>query len=214
MIPFLPKAPANLNIFNPEQEKFVKHFLPCAANSTRVSDNLKMSLIIEALLMNMWTSETLHPGKALTDAVKKGIKARHKKCEYNTKTKEDKKHQAQLVMSAERINLVLEMLEMADEPATSIGGLDGTDDMPESSLESDLSDLDLDITDPNDDTTMTVGHVDRASSPDPTPEASEESLVSERSASPDFEKARAWNDGTRKKKVLKLNTKTKGRRKL
>lgn len=214
MIPFLSRAPANLDVFRPEQDKFVKHFLPYAANSTRVADNLKMSLMVEALLMNMWTAETLHPGKALTDAVKKGIKARTKKCEYNTKTKEDKEHQTLLVMSAERINLILEMLEMPDEPMTSIGGLDGTDEMPLSTLESDLSDLDSDMTDPNDDTTMTLGHVDRSSSPNLTPESSDESSSSRRSVSPDARKVREWDvNGTRKRKVTKLNVTAKGGRK-
>ncbi|TID16558.1 hypothetical protein E2P81_ATG11981 [Venturia nashicola] len=213
MIPFLPRAPANLDVFRPEQDKFVKHFLPCAANSTRVSENLKMSLMIEALLMNMWTAETLQPGKALTDAVKKGVKARSKRCEYSTRTKEDKEHQTLLVMSAERINLILEMLEMPNDPAMSIGGLDGTDESPSSTL-SDLSDLDSDMTDPNDDTTMTLGHVDRSSSTNSTPESSEESVVSKRSVSPDSKKkAREWDaKGARKRKVLNSNVNTRWRR--
>ncbi|KAE9987083.1 hypothetical protein EG328_003865 [Venturia inaequalis] len=215
MIPFLPRAPATLDVFRPEQDKFVKHFLPSAANSTRVTDNLKMSLMIEALLMHMWTAETLHPDKALTDAVTKGIKARTKKCEYNTRTKEDKEHQTLLVMSAERINLILEMLEMPDEHVASIGGLDGTDEMPASTLESELSDLDSDMTDPNEDTTMTLGHVDRSSSSSTsTPESTDESVVSERSVSPDSKKAREWESTNRPKRtVVKLNMKSAGRRK-
>jgi hypothetical protein len=115
MLPFLSKAPANPDIFRPDQKKFIRHFLPNTANSTRVSDNLKMSLIIEALLMNMWNAEQLQPGKALSDAVQKGITARTTKCRYNKKTKEDKEQQIQLQMSAERINLIVDMLDQPDE---------------------------------------------------------------------------------------------------
>ncbi|QDS73007.1 hypothetical protein FKW77_009064 [Venturia effusa] len=188
MLPFLPRAPADLDVFSPKQDKFVKHFLPCAANSIRVSDNLKMSLMVEALLMNMWTAGALHPDKALTEAVKKGIKARTKKCEYNTRTKEDKEHQCQLVMSAERIKLILEMLEMPDESATLIGDLDETDEIPLSTLGSDLTELDSDKLDALEDTIMTLGHVDRSSSPESTPQSGSRD-ESSLSASPDGDKA-------------------------
>lgn len=96
-------------------------------------------------------------------------------------------------MSAERINLILEMLEIPDEPTmSSIGGLDGTDEMPLlSSLESDLSDLNVDMTDPNDDTTMMLGHVDRSSSPNfRFGESDREEEEDDGSVSPDSRKAR------------------------
>jgi hypothetical protein len=141
MLPFLSKTPANPDVFSPDQEKFIRHFLPYTANSTRVSDNLKMSLIIEALLMNMWTANILQPSKALSDAIEKGITARTTKCRYNKKTKEDKDQQTRLQMSGERLNLILDMLTQQNEMNKEheiADGLDGTDDTPLSTLDSDI----------------------------------------------------------------------------
>lgn len=208
MIPFLSKVPADLDVFRPEQEKLVKHFLPFSANSSRVSDNLKMSLIIEALLMNMWTAESLWSGKALSDAVQKGIRARAQKCRYSTKTKEEKEHQKLLSMSGERIELILTTLEMVNEPMKSFGGLDGTDETPLSTLDTDLvddlvkehgdklselSDLDFDMVDPNDDIAIGPEGVlsgSLSSSLVFTPESSAKSPA--RSVSPDCTTEKEW----------------------
>lgn len=91
--------------------------------------------------MNMWSSGRLQPSKALRAAVKAGIEARTKKCKYNNKTKDDKDQQAQLRMSAERINLFLSMIDGEftglEDPAT-IASHDDADETPLSTLNSEL----------------------------------------------------------------------------
>jgi hypothetical protein len=86
-----------------------------------------MSLLTENLLMNMWMADKLQPEKALSDAVQSGITARTTKCRHNKRTKEDKQHQAQLQMSADRINLILDMLDQQDEMMQEPGIAAGLD---------------------------------------------------------------------------------------
>lgn len=118
LIPYLPYTVNVVNIFNLTQDDLVSHFLPASANVNSNSDNAKMSLLLEGLLINMMSEGKLYVDQRFGDSVEEGIRARKEKAigDARRKGKGNKiveaEAQKQLVKSAERIMVILEILEM------------------------------------------------------------------------------------------------------
>jgi len=118
LIPYLTCAPTKLDIFDLSQDDLVSYFLPVAANVSSNSDNAKISLLLEALLMNMMSEGKLNIDRRFGDTVEEGIRARKEKAigDARRKGKENKVVEAEarkaLEKSAERIMAILEILEM------------------------------------------------------------------------------------------------------
>ena len=118
LIPYLTCTPKNLDIFDLSQYDLVDYFLPASANVNSNSDNAKMSLLLEAILMNMMNEGKLHIDQRFGDIVEEGIKTRKEKAigDARRKGKGSKAVEAEarkeLENSAERIMAILEILEM------------------------------------------------------------------------------------------------------
>jgi hypothetical protein len=116
ILPLLAVPPKHPRIFEVIQDDLIKYYLPHAANATSIVENAKMSLLIENLLFYMWTDNRLEPTPSLTSAVEKGIRARRAKAIGDARkrdkgrTPEEEEARGVLEMSAERIELMLQML--------------------------------------------------------------------------------------------------------
>jgi hypothetical protein len=110
-------TPKNLNIFDLSQDDLVGHFLPACANVSGNSDNAKVSLLLEALLINMMSEGKFRIDQRFGDVVEEGIRTRKEKAigDARRKGKEIKVIEAEarkeLENSAERIMAILEILE-------------------------------------------------------------------------------------------------------
>jgi len=118
LIPYLGCTPKKLNIFDLSQDDLVGHFLLASANVSGNSDHVKVSLLLEALLINMMSEGKLHIDQRFGDVVKQGIRTRNEKAigDARRKGKESRVIEAEarkeLENSAERIMAILEILEM------------------------------------------------------------------------------------------------------
>jgi hypothetical protein len=118
LMPYLTCTPKNLNIFDLSQDDLVNHFLRVPANVNTNSDNAKMSLLLEALLINMMNEGKLRIDRRFGDIVEEGIRVRKEKAigDARRKVKGNKVVEAEarkeLEMSAERIMAILEILEI------------------------------------------------------------------------------------------------------
>ncbi|KIW04133.1 uncharacterized protein PV09_04941 [Verruconis gallopava] len=141
LLPFLAAPPRKAQIFNVTQNDLIKHYLPHAANANSAAENAKMSLLVEHILFYMFSEGRLEPSIELTNAVEKGIRARAVKATGDArrrgkgKSPEEQAAKGVLDMSAERIRVLLGMLD----PATSIGGIADADASFSSSQLSDLT---------------------------------------------------------------------------
>jgi hypothetical protein len=119
---FLPQRPSWLNVFTVKQEQLCSTFLPSAAKVQSVSGNAKMSLILEALLLNTLDTDRLEANDALLAAVEKGIQSRKSKAvpdgRRRGKGRSGREQDAleELEMSSERIRAIVEILEMSKYP--------------------------------------------------------------------------------------------------
>ncbi|PYH90986.1 hypothetical protein BO71DRAFT_360296, partial [Aspergillus ellipticus CBS 707.79] len=94
------------------QEKLVHCYLPYAANTTSTSDNAKVSIILEALLILLADSDMLKPSTELDQAVQKGIDARAFKSQRESRRDDgsqfaDSIEYAWLAESAERLRFLI-----------------------------------------------------------------------------------------------------------
>lgn len=117
LIPYLTCSPKSLNIFDLSQDDLVRHFLPVSSNANGNSDNTKVSLLLEALLMNMMSEGKLHIDRRFGDIVQEGIRARKEKVIGDTRRKGkgskivEAEARKELEESSERIMAILEILE-------------------------------------------------------------------------------------------------------
>lgn len=117
LIPYIPSAPKTLNIFSTSQETLVDSFLPYAANVHSSVDNAKMSLLIEALMSSMMREGRLKADENFSEAVEEGINSRKTKAIGDARRKfkgrkgVEAEARRELEMSAERILVILDMLE-------------------------------------------------------------------------------------------------------
>lgn len=99
------------------QSDFEHNFLPYAANANSNVDNAKTSLVLEALMMALFTSTGLQPTETLGAAVEEGIRARKQKAigdaRRKGKGKEGEELEARRVLdlSEERLMALLEVIE-------------------------------------------------------------------------------------------------------
>ncbi|EMC92096.1 hypothetical protein BAUCODRAFT_276078 [Baudoinia panamericana UAMH 10762] len=98
------------------QDDFETHYAPYPANTTGVTDNAKVSLIIEDLLRLLWHSGKLAPSEKLRNAVEAGNDARREKVisggrrKTGAKVVDAEEAVATLEHSAERMRLCVAML--------------------------------------------------------------------------------------------------------
>ncbi|KAF1813782.1 hypothetical protein P152DRAFT_480997 [Eremomyces bilateralis CBS 781.70] len=110
LIPHMINIPRKLNVFNVPTSIFLEKFLSCSANSYTTPDNLKVSLVLERLLIELLESGQVKCDKQLQKAVDTGIRARNERA-----LGEGKKQlieldgKAALQMSAERLRLLVEL---------------------------------------------------------------------------------------------------------
>ena len=99
-----------------EQSQLENDYLPCKANSTTVSDNAKVSLLVEGLLRILLSQGNLHLTASIQSAVEWGIEARQNCAERDGRKrtagrqKEEEWSQMVLEMSTARILAVLDAL--------------------------------------------------------------------------------------------------------
>jgi hypothetical protein len=144
LFPFLAVAPKHINIFEATQADLVKYFFPHPANLTSLSDNYKMALVVQILLMTLRERNVLDVKDGqLRKAVEKGNEARKKKATGDARTKGkgkntiEKNAKDMLELTTTFIAIILDMLEMdAGMTPTSFPTLSDDD---ESELSSQLS---------------------------------------------------------------------------
>lgn len=123
LLPFLATLPRKANIFDTTQDDLIKYYLPHTANATAMTENAKMSLLIEHILFYMWKDGRLKPSAALIGAVEKGIKARESKAigdgRKRDKFNNSEEQSAKMVLglSAERIRMLMGMMELGEVEA-------------------------------------------------------------------------------------------------
>ena len=99
-----------------EQNQLENDYLLCSANSTTVSDNAKVSLLVESLLRSLLNDGALQLTRSLQQAVEWGVEARRNCADCDARKKvterrrEEEWNQMVLEMSAARINAVLDIL--------------------------------------------------------------------------------------------------------
>ena len=93
------------------QKKMEIYYLPFAANKTSIIDNVKVSILLEALLRLLARTGLLKNRSELANAVETGIAARCNKAgESRRKSKQTNSFKDLLEESGERMRLVLEIL--------------------------------------------------------------------------------------------------------
>ncbi|KAI7201357.1 hypothetical protein KC316_g2080 [Hortaea werneckii] len=99
------------------QADFETHFAPFAANTHSATDNAKVSLLLEDLLLLLWRSENLEWGEDLQTVVERGIEARREKVAFDgrrkksQRAKEDEEAVAMMENCGERMLVVLELVK-------------------------------------------------------------------------------------------------------
>jgi hypothetical protein len=119
LLPFLAVEPKSIKIFKITQQDLIQDFLPHSANVANCSENYKMALLVQTLLLRMRERGVLNArdGK-LRKAVEKGIEARKKKARLDRRTKGKGNNPVEirakelLTLNPEYLGLILDMLEM------------------------------------------------------------------------------------------------------
>jgi hypothetical protein len=141
LLPLMAAEPKNINIFKITQQDLIKDFLPHSANVASCSENYKMALVVQTLLLRMRERGDLDAGNGeLRKAVEKGIEARKKKARLDKRTKGkgnnpvEIKAKELLTLNPEYLGLILDMLE-------TDAGMEPTGRSDSASQSSQLSDL-------------------------------------------------------------------------
>lgn len=117
LLPLLSPRPPVYDDQPVTQSDLEQYFLPYAANANSNVDNAKTSLVLEALMMALFTSSGLQPTETLGAAVEEGIRARKQKAigdaRRKGKGKEGEELEARRVLdlSEERLMALLEVIE-------------------------------------------------------------------------------------------------------
>ena len=104
-----------------DQETLENHYLPWKANSTTVSDNAKVSLLVEVLLRGLLNSGNLQSTTSLQQAARWGVEARTDSVEWDGRKRTAKKQRAEewsqvvLETSTARIYAIIDALNTSKE---------------------------------------------------------------------------------------------------
>ncbi|KAI9694712.1 MAG: hypothetical protein M1822_000328 [Bathelium mastoideum] len=107
-----------------DQTTLENDYLLCQANSTTVSDNAKVSLLMEVLLRNLLNSGSLRLTTSLQQTIEWGIEARQKSAEWDGRKRTSKKQKAEewsemvLSLSAARISAIVDALSAGKDKST------------------------------------------------------------------------------------------------
>ncbi|WEW60869.1 hypothetical protein PRK78_006357 [Emydomyces testavorans] len=104
------------------QHKMETYFLPCAASTSDVIDNARMSILLESVLRMLSANGLLHVKPSLKAAVEEGILARGEKAQSDTKKGQSKMRAEEfgwtwLIESGERLTYLVERVIPNELPA-------------------------------------------------------------------------------------------------